>query len=103
MPFYGLQAGDYAHARIVYGADDRSDETVGTLSEKHVQLYAHGPLYELLHEKLHIKKVMLDAFIGTPFEADTRIFARIWQPSDYVRGGARFRRVGRRDGGRNTA
>lgn len=71
-------------ARELYGIDDINRDTISELARLHKASYEKDFMYELMHDRLHIKQALLDGFTGTVFDKDDRIFARVWRPDFFT-------------------
>nr|MDD6336065.1 amidohydrolase family protein [bacterium] len=77
----------YLTARDLYGVQDITADTLPLLQQLHQAIYQRDFMYELMHDKLHIEKAILDGFTGTPMDKDSRLFVRVWNLHAMLCGG----------------
>lgn len=72
-----------AAVKGIYGIDGVSRDTIAALDAAFRKSLAPGHFHRVLKDLCGIEVSLLDGFTGR-FEADARLFRRMWQPSYYV-------------------
>lgn len=68
----------------LYGYDAVTSENIEDIAKKHRAAYEGDRLYEILSERLHIERAVLDGFTGTAFDFDERLFRRVERYDGYM-------------------